>query len=102
MNYQRNHQFMHHNNMNSNFAGLDETLELDINGTSNMSVNKSTLCKVPGSELARFFTDQQNLQARRTAQGRVFVDREPEPFQHVVMYLRNNFKIPLIGDEFAR
>jgi hypothetical protein len=102
LNYQQNNHLMHLNNMNSNFAGIEETFDLDINGTANMSVNKSTLCKVPGSDLAKFFTNQQNLQSRRTKQGKIFVDREPEPFQYMIMYLRNNFKIPKIHDEFSK
>lgn len=57
-NYNQNQNMMHFNNMNSQFAGIDEVFELDVNGTTHMSVNKSTLCKVPGSDLARFFNNQ--------------------------------------------
>lgn len=63
------------NNRPPVFADIDEMMELDINGTFNMSVNKSTLCKVPNSALTRFFTDQTNLANRRTHLGRIFVDR---------------------------
>lgn len=68
MNYQQNNNQGRFNNFlrQSHFAGIDELYELDINGTSHMSINKSTMCKVPGSDLAKFFSSPQNLQMRKT------------------------------------
>ena len=34
--------------------------------------------------------------------GKVFVDRDPKVFKYVVMYLRNNQKLPMIQDKFRR
>ena len=34
--------------------------------------------------------------------GKVFVDRDPEIFRYVLLYLTNDLKLPLIKDDFIR
>ena len=54
--------------------------------------------KDPGSKLATFFSGihEQN----RTSDGKVFLDRDPETFKHVLSYLRNDFSIAPFTDKF--
>jgi len=46
---------------------------------------------VPGSKLADMFAG--NLKLRYVDQDKVFLDRNPEPFAHMIDFLRNERKI---------
>lgn len=70
----------------------DEIIELDIGGTHEMKVYRSTMCKVPASDLARFFHPA-SIRNKKGNNGKVFLDRDGQTFQIVVQYLRNNLKM---------
>ena len=58
-------------------------IKLDIREQEYMTVGYNTLTKVPGSKLAAFFSSE----PKKTAEGRVFVDRDPKVFKQMISYL---------------
>ena len=58
---------------------------MDVGGL-NVTAGRDTLTKVGGSLLAQFFSgiEEHTL----TNDGRIFLDRDPEAFSHMINYLR--------------
>ena len=55
------------------------------------------LTKVRGSKLEAMFSGDTELPTLEN--GVVFVDRDAEPFQLIISYLRNDCEMPLIKDD---
>ena len=58
-----------------------------VGGASDFAVDRCILTQIAGSKLAKQFgsdTDQKMID------GRVFVDRDPEAFRLLLLFLRNN------------
>ena len=68
----------------------DEVLELDVGGVP-LKVLRKLFSKVPGSDLAAYFSGLHEL--KLTKDGKVFLDRDGEVFKHVISWLRNNLSI---------
>lgn len=80
----------------------DEVVELDVGGvTEGFSVRKSLLQSVPGSSLQAMFSGRHPLK-KKPGSGRVFIDRDAEPFRLLLTYLRSGLKIPQIKDDYTR
>ena len=73
-------------------ANQDQIIELNVGGvTKGFTVRRSVLCQVPGSALEAMFSGRHQL---AKIDGKVFVDRNPDTFIHVVDYLRNGMQMP--------
>jgi len=66
----------------------DGIIELNVGG-KHFSTYKSTLCKVEGSMLEAMFSGRHPL--TKDSKGRIFVDRDPLPFEVILTYLRTGF-----------
>ena len=75
----------------------DAVVNLNIGGMRNMTVSRALLCSVPGSALEVMFSGRHELQK---VDGRVFLDRNTEMFEHVLDSLRNKMQFPIIEDKF--
>lgn len=65
-----------------------EIMELNVAGvTSGFQISKQILCSVPGSMMERLFCGEHEIKKQN---GKIFVDRNPTIFQHVIDYLRND------------
>ena len=79
-----------------------DVLELNVSGvTEGFTLRRQLLCQVPGSALEAMFSERNDVMLQRV-NNKVFVDRDPKIFKYVVMYLRNNQKLPMIQDKFRR
>ena len=67
-------------------GGSDSVEVLNVAGECTVTVLRSTLTRRPTSRLARLVTDPKTP---RDAQGRIFVDRDPEAFRSFVKWLRS-------------
>ena len=63
---------------------------MDVGGTK-ISVDKKILHKVKGSDLPKILTDRNTYPISN--QGRIFIDRNPIVFKHMIDYLRSDQKI---------
>ena len=73
-------------------AKADDILELNVGGITNgFVVRRSLLCSVPGSALEAMFSGRHHLPK---FEGKIFVDRNPVVFSHIIDYLRNNMQLP--------
>lgn len=63
-----------------------DLIELNIGGTHTLTTARSTLTKVHNSFLAALFSPGNKL---TTYRGKVFIDRDGEPFIKMVSYLRS-------------
>lgn len=61
-------------------------LHLNIGGEKMMSVSKDLLTAIDGSLLKLYFEDSDNL---KKIDGKIFIDRDPEAFSLLILYLRN-------------
>lgn len=62
-------------------------MELDVRGTK-ITVGKKTLGKVKGSKLWSLVYGHESFV--RTSEGRIFIDRNPEMFNHVLNYIQSD------------
>ena len=76
----------------------DDPIVLNVGGTD-FTVSRQTLRKIKGSALDAMFSDRHSL--KRTGDGTIFIDRDPEIFKLVIEYLRNGKK-PVILDREVR
>ena len=65
-------------------------MELDVRGQI-FKIGKSTLTSVQPSELQAMFSGQRILET--DAQGRVFLDRDPETFKYLINYLSSDRQV---------
>lgn len=65
-----------------------DIIELNIGGTKTLSTSRSTLTKYHTSFLAAMFSSSNKLSVYK---GRVFIDRDGEPFVNMINYLRTGF-----------
>ena len=66
---------------------------LDIGGTHMIATARTTLTKFASSTLGYMFNGMHDLKQHK---GRVFIDRDGEPFTHVISYLRSG-KVPVFN-----
>lgn len=72
-----------------------EIIELDIGGTHKLATARTTLTKFPSSALGCMFSGKHKLNMHN---GRVFIDRDGDPFISVITYLRSG-KIPVFNSK---
>ena len=72
-----------------------EIIELDIGGTHKMATARATLTKFPSSALGCMFSGKHKLKKHK---GRIFIDRDSEPFVSVMSYLRTG-KVPVFNSK---
>ena len=69
-------------------VSAEELIELDVSGvTQGFKVRRSLLTSVPGSALEAMFSGRHTL---KKVNNKVFIDRNPNIFGHVLDFLRNN------------
>lgn len=78
-------------------ASQDEIIELDVSGTS-IKTSLRLLRKVPHSQLAKLFFEPWNL--KKTKDDKIFIDRDPRFFGHMLQYLRNDFRPLKLESEY--
>lgn len=76
-----------------------EQVCLDIGGVKQITVNKDLLLKVPDSALEAMFSGRHAIAVN---DGKVFIDRDHEPFEQVINYLRNGLKRPKFTSEHEK
>ena len=70
----------------------EDLIELNVGGvTQGFTFRRSLLCSVPGTPLELMFSGRHEL---KLIDGKVFIDRDPKLFIHVINFLRNNNYIP--------
>jgi hypothetical protein len=67
-----------------------EIVSLNVGGTVQLKTEKDVLCSVPGSNLAKLFSDMHEL---KKIDEEVFLDRDGQTFETLVNYLRNDRKV---------
>lgn len=67
-----------------------EVIKLNIGGTHHLQTEKDVLRSVPGSTLAKMFSDMHEL---KKVDEEVFLDRDGRTFESLVNYLRNDRKV---------
>lgn len=67
-----------------------EIVQINVGGTHHLSTEKAVLQSVPGSTLAKFFSDMHEL---KKIGEEVFLDRDGKTFETLVNYLRNDRKV---------
>lgn len=72
-----------------------EVIEMNVGGTHKLSANRSVLTKYQNSLLAALFFSGNNLSK---IDGRVYIDRDGEPFSQLISYLRSG-KPPMFSSE---
>ena len=74
-------------------------MSLNVGGvTHGFTVSKHLLCSVKGSALEAMFSGRHALPLY---EGKVFVDRDPQVFNLLINYLRNNLKVPTQLDKLT-
>lgn len=63
-----------------------------------MTVSRDLLTSIDGSLLKYYFLDSANL---KRVDGRIFIDRDPEAFSLLILYLRNKERMPEFDDKFT-
>ena len=72
-----------------------EIIELDIGGTHKIATARATLTKFPSSAIGCMFSGKHKLNKHK---GRIFIDRDGDPFISVITYLRSG-KIPVFNSK---
>lgn len=72
-----------------------DIIELNIGGTHPLTTSRSTLTKYHASLLASMFTSCNKLSMLK---GKVFIDRDGEPFTKMINYLRTGL-IPIFSSK---
>jgi hypothetical protein len=72
-----------------------DLLELDVGGTQCVTTSRSTLTKYHNSLLAALFAPSQRLPLHN---GKVFIDRDNEPFLMMLSFLRNGV-VPMFNNK---
>lgn len=72
--------------------------KLNVGGSKSFEVSQQVLTEVPHSRLAKMFANEKRV--RKSADGTVFIDRNPAYFELVLDYLRSNCSLPAIKDPF--
>ena len=72
-----------------------DIIDIDVGGTHFPSTTRSTLIKYKNSALAQLFSGNYVLTQKG---GKVFIDREGEPFVNVINYLRSG-TFPILRNE---
>ena len=72
-----------------------DIIDIDVGGTHFPSTTRSTLIKYKNSALAQLFSGNYALAQKG---GKVFIDREGEPFVNVINYLRSG-TFPILRNE---
>lgn len=67
-----------------------EVIKLNVGGTHHLQTEKDVLRSVPGSTLAKMFSDMHEL---KKVDEEVFLDRDGRTFETLVNYLRNDRKV---------
>lgn len=67
-----------------------EIVSLNIGGTHHIQTEKEVLQSVPGSTLAKLFSDMHEL---KKVDDEVFLDRDGSTFETLINYLRNDRKV---------
>lgn len=94
---------VHNENLSLGSGNIDEEemkipteiIELDIGGTHKLATARTTLTKFPSSALGCMFSGKHKLNKHN---GRIFIDRDGEPFVSVITYLRSG-KIPVFNSK---
>ena len=71
---------------NEENSTADQPLQLNVGGIYFPMVFKKVLTSVPDSVLKTMFSDDEEL---TKVNGKIFVDRDPKMFEHLINYLRN-------------
>ena len=65
-------------------------MNLNIRGLYSPTISKNLLTSVPDSILEAFFSGRhQTLKV----ENRIFIDRDPDMFKHIIRYLENGWKL---------
>ena len=76
----------------------DQIFELDVSGvTQGFKLNKKLLCSVPNSMLEAKFSGRHPIP--KTADGKVYINRDPHIFAQVINFLRNPVKLPILPNQ---
>ena len=75
---------------------VNEIIDLNIGGTVKLSTTRATLTKFPFSALSLLFSGNYDLPKY---ENRIFIDRDGEPFSHMISYLRTG-KYPIFKEKF--
>lgn len=67
-----------------------EVVSLNVGGNVHIQTEKEVLQSVPGSLLAKMFSDMHEL---KKIDGEVFLDRDGKTFETLVNYLRNERRV---------
>ena len=67
-----------------------EILSLNVGGTHHFQIEREVLRSVPGSTLAKMFSDMHEL---KETEGEIFVDRDGKIFELLANYLRNERQV---------
>lgn len=78
-----------------NGAKENDILDLNVGGTQKITTTRGTLIKYKNSALALFFS---GLQPLPKVDGKIFIDRESEPFINLVNFLRTG-KYPIVKNK---
>lgn len=79
---------------------IDEIIKINVNGTDEFSVHIDTLISVENSLLSELFSDMDNF---KRIDDKVFLDRDPEAFRLLLLWLRNDRVIkPTFENMFQR
>lgn len=72
-------------------VGIDsEVVSINVGGTHHIQTEKDVLRSVPGSTLAKLFSDMHEL---KKVDDEVFLDRDGHTFETLINYLRNERKV---------
>ena len=74
-------------------------ITFDVGGERRITIYSSLLDKVADSPLAAMVSGRHKLNLK---EGAIFVDRDPDVFMLLIDYLRNDFHMPPIKDEFLK
>jgi hypothetical protein len=75
---------------------MDKIYHLNVSGvTEGFTISWSTLCSRPWSKLALMFSSEHDL---KMLDNKVFIDRDPLIFRHLINYLRTN-QTPVLEDK---
>ena len=74
-------------------------IELNVGGQKDFAIDKKLLLSAPDSRLSDTFG--KNLNAQKMIEGKVFIDRDPEAFRLMLLFLRaDRAQKPDMNDPF--